>query len=143
MDNRLSFADNIRTLLICQVIAVHAAVTYGAEGGWYFSEPGADRVTSVVLTLFNAVSQSYFMSLLFLLGGFFCVHSLQRTSGARYTLNRLKRLGIPLLTYYLLIGPVTLWLACWIEGTPLPPYWATLNAGPMWFAKALLIFTAL
>ncbi|MEJ2041938.1 MAG: acyltransferase family protein [Reinekea sp.] len=143
MLQRLDFADNIRTVLICQVIMVHAAVTYGGEGGWYFREPTDSLATVVSLTLFNALSQSFFMSLLFLLAGFFTQHSLQRTAVARYWLTRLKRLGLPLLAYYLGVGPLTAWLALQLEGGGDFHYLRSLHAGPMWFAQALLIFTGL
>lgn len=141
-NTRLDFADNIRTLLICQVIMVHAAVTYGGEGGWYFAEPVAHMPTIIGLTLFNALSQSFFMSLLFLIAGFFTVISLQRNTFGRYLAGRLTRLGLPLLTYYWLIGPLTLWLALTIEGQVEQfNYFTAIHAGPMWFAQALLIFT--
>lgn len=138
---RLDFADNIRTLLICQVIMVHAAVTYGGEGGWYFEEPTQDMTSIIGLTLFNALSQSFFMSLLFLLAGFFSWMSLQRSSTGSYVVGRLKRLGIPLLAFYVGIGPLTNWIALTMEGNDNFEYIQSFHAGPMWFAQALLIFT--
>jgi hypothetical protein len=60
---RLLYIDNLRTLVIIMVILVHLAVTYGGEGSWYYKEGRADTPTSIVLTIHNAISQSFFMGL--------------------------------------------------------------------------------
>jgi surface polysaccharide O-acyltransferase-like enzyme len=139
---RFDFADNIRTLLICQVVMVHASVTYGGEGGWYFSENSTSEVSSILLTLFNAVSQSFFMSLLFLIAGFFTQRSLSKQPSGKYTIGRLKRLGIPLLFFYFVLGPLTIWQSIRLDQLPSIPYLHAVHSGPMWFAQALLMFTA-
>ncbi len=36
---RTEWIDRVRVLLTILVIAVHAGVTYGSEGGWYYQQP--------------------------------------------------------------------------------------------------------
>jgi surface polysaccharide O-acyltransferase-like enzyme len=67
--SRLLYIDNPRTMVIVMVILVHLSVTYGGEGSWYYKEGRADLLTGSILSLHNAISQSFFMGLLFLLGG--------------------------------------------------------------------------
>jgi fucose 4-O-acetylase-like acetyltransferase len=70
-----------------------------------------------------------------------------RKGSARFVLDRILRLGIPLIIYGFLIGPVTIALAKAenfqsfgeILGNLLAI--GTFNWGPLWFAQALLIFT--
>jgi len=140
IQKRLYFIDNVRTLLICLVVMVHAAVTYGGEGGWYFVEPTNSMLVTVLLTIFNAVCQSFFMSLLFLVAGYFTIDSFTKTTTSRYLVSRLNRLGVPLLAFYVGIGPLTIYLSDKLDGTVFS-YQLSIHAGPMWFAQALLIFT--
>jgi peptidoglycan/LPS O-acetylase OafA/YrhL len=141
-ESRLFFIDNVRTLLICLVVMVHAAVSYGGEGGWYYAEPTDSMAVTIVLTLFNAVTQSFFMSLLFLVAGYFTIESYSGSHTLRYIVSRLKRLGIPLVAFYVGVGPLTNYIAGFLDGTEFT-YKLSLHVGPMWFAQALLIFTAL
>ena len=50
---RLDWMDRVKILLTFLVIAVHAAVTYGSEGGWYYQEATEDMVSVVLLTMHN------------------------------------------------------------------------------------------
>ena len=139
---RLYFIDNVRTLLIALVIMVHAAVTYGGEGGWYFEEATDSMVVTVLLTMFNAICQSFFMSLLFLIAGYFTADSYAKSSMSRYLMARLNRLGIPLVAFYVGVGPLTIYLSDKLDGS-IFNYRQSFHAGPMWFAQALLIFTGI
>jgi peptidoglycan/LPS O-acetylase OafA/YrhL len=140
---RMQFIDNTRTLLIGLVILVHTAVTYGGEGGWYYEESTGNIVVVVLLTMFNAINQSFFMSLLFLFAGYFTSMSLVGAKTAKFTSGRLIRLGLPLLFFYLVLSPLTIYIAYALEGLDGFNYGSALQSGPMWFAQALLIFTFL
>ena len=63
--HRMAYVDNLKIVLTIMVVVVHAAVTYGSEGGWYYEEATEDLVTIIPLTLLSAVFQSFFMSLFF------------------------------------------------------------------------------
>ena len=89
--NRLLFIDNLRTVMIVLVILVHLSVTYGGEGSWFYKERPADMPTVTALSFFNAVTQSYFMGLLFLLAAYFTPSSYDR-KGPRPFLRLAPRL---------------------------------------------------
>ncbi len=56
---RLYFVDNLRVLLITLVIMLHLSVTYGGSGGWYYSDGEPDQISGIVLTIQNAINQSF------------------------------------------------------------------------------------
>lgn len=148
--SRLLFVDNLRTLMIVKVILVHLAITYGGMGGWYYSERPVDTLSFVVLTFHNAVNQSFFMGLLFLLSAYLTVGSYDRKGPKSFLRDRLLRLGIPLLVFEFIIHPLQLYPlirvgAIEIEGSfgaRLVRYYTSfhLGSGPLWFVETLLIF---
>jgi glucan biosynthesis protein C len=139
---RTDWIDRIRVLLTILVIAVHAGITYGSEGGWYYQQPTDSLMVVVPLTLISAVSQSFFMSLFFFVSGYFIPGSYEKKGLWRFTAGRLIRLGIPCLLFMFGVGPLTIYLAdTRLEGLGFR-YWDSIHIGPLWFARALLIFTA-
>ncbi len=148
--SRLAFIDNLRTVIIVLVIMVHLAVTYGGEGSWYYKEGKPDPLSGTVLTLHNGINQSFFMGCLFLVSGYFTPASLDRKGPRRFLIDRLLRLGIPMLFYDLVIHPFMIyWLARnavidlgtfrnWAAN-----YYTTfhIGRGPLWFVEALLLFS--
>jgi glucan biosynthesis protein C len=152
---RLSFFDNIRWLIIVFVVMVHSAVTYSNIGGWYYYEPvKLDFPSFIIFWIFLTFTQAYFMGLLFLIAGYFVPGSLDRKGWAGFLKGRAARLGIPTLLYMLLINPaIDYYLLAFQWTGPRPPvdmyfmtYIQSLHflscSGPMWFALALLIFSA-
>lgn len=151
---RLFFIDNIRWLMIIFVVMVHAAVTYSNIGSWYYIEPAKlDNGTLAFFAIFELFTQAYFMSLLFLISGYFVPGSFDRKGFSRFLRDRAVRLGIPTLFYMLFIdSAINYYFLAFQWTTPRPPvaeyfldYLLTLNflseSGPMWFALALLIFS--
>jgi peptidoglycan/LPS O-acetylase OafA/YrhL len=98
----LFFIDNLRIALIMLVIAHHAGQAYGPTGDfWYFEN--SERAS--ILWAFFAVNRSFFMSLFFMISGYFLPASYDR-KGARDFLNdRLRRLGVPLLVFFFIVIP--------------------------------------
>ncbi len=140
------FIDHLRIVLTVLVVFHHAANTYGAVGGWYWR---AVEAPSLPLILFGTVNQAFFMGFFFLLAGYFTPPAFDRKGGAQFFADRAVRLGIPLLFYGFVIGPMTVALAqTQTEGTAfLDNLWslwsqAYFGIGPLWFAEALLIFAA-
>jgi peptidoglycan/LPS O-acetylase OafA/YrhL len=150
---RLLYVDNLRTLVIIMVIFVHLGVTYGGEGSWYYKEGPPDLPTAIVLTIHNAISQSFFMGLLFLLSAYFTAASCDRKGPGPFLRDRFLRLGIPLLVYEFLIQPFLVCLLFKARVITLPGsmwdylgrYYTSfhLGSGPLWFVEALLIFSVL
>jgi len=145
---RTDFLDRIRVTLTALVILHHAAIMFGASGGWYLIYPTTHVAERLPLTIFVSVNQAFFMGFFFLLSGYFSAMSYERKGTARFARDRLLRLGIPLLVYGFVLGPLTVALAATREGEPFFATWAALtarlyfNIGPLWFALALLIFSA-
>jgi peptidoglycan/LPS O-acetylase OafA/YrhL len=147
-EQRTVFIDHLRVLLTLLVIAHHTAITYGAEGGWYFHETGTPRWSNLLLLVFCTVNQAFFMGFFFLLAGYFTPPAYDRKGIYGFFRDRLIRLGIPLFVYSVAIGPLTIALAQMSNGKQFTDTLARLfnrgqiEVGPMWFVEALLIFSA-
>ena len=140
--------DLLRGLCTLLVVLHHAAITYGAIGGWYYREVATSpRLDVQLLVFFCTVNQAWFMGLFFLLAGYFTPPALARKGVADFVRGRLLRLGVPLLVYGTLIGPATIALAATARGKPWADSFLTLlqhntfENGPLWFAQALLLMT--
>lgn len=142
---RAYFLDRIRVILTFLVIAHHSAITYGASGGWFVKLAPGEGPTALLLTLFTAVNQAFFMGFFFLISGYLTPSSYDRKGWAAYTRDRLLRLGVPTLVFGLILGPLTVAIAA--SGWDFVGQWFTLMAqfrfiiGPMCLVFALLIFT--
>lgn len=146
----LIFVDNLRILLIVLVILVHLAITYGAPlGSWYYHEGHPGMIQSLIYISFLAVNQSFFMGFFFMISGYFTPGSYERKGAWFFFRDRLRRLGIPLLFYVILIDPIinyALEMSKGFEGSFLDflgLYTASydgLGSGPLWFVETLLIF---
>ena len=141
------YIDRLRTVMTVLVILHHTAITYGAAGGWFWNElkPSA-APSSLLLTLFVATNQAYFMGFFFLLAGYFTPRSLERKCYASFLKDRFLRLGLPLLAFIVILGPLTAAIVTVMQGQG---FWPTIEFlwqhqriinGPLWFAEALLIF---
>ncbi len=145
---RTDFIDRLRVLLTVLVILHHTAITYGGSGGWFYREvrdPGT--ASSLLLTVFCAVNQSFFMGTFFLLAGCFTPASLARKGVQAFVRDRFLRLGLPLAVFGFVLGPLTVALAGMPAGRGVVDTWLAMLAdgrfviGPLWFAWALLIFS--
>lgn len=130
------------------VVLHHTAITYGAAGGWYWRELAPDASwSSKLLVFFCTVNQAWFMGLFFLLAGYFTPAALRAKGPGGFLRDRFVRLGLPLLVYGFVIGPATIALARTARGEAftdtLLRLWqqGRFEAGPLWFAWALLLFT--
>ena len=129
------------------VLFHHTAITYGAPGGWFYNElhPSASP-SSFLLTLFVSTNQAYFMGFFFLLAGYFTPASLERKGYPGFLRDRFLRLGMPLLAFILVLGPLTAAMVAAYDGRGFwrvfPYLWnhAIIINGPLWFAQALLMF---
>ncbi len=141
--------DALRGAATLLVVFHHTAITYGAIGGWYLREvaPGSS-LSGTLLVLLCTVNQAFFMGLFFLLAGYYTPEALERKGPLRFLADRLRRLGLPLLFYGFVLGPLTIALAQTAQRQPfaasLLRLWgqARFEAGPLWFAQALLMFAA-
>lgn len=148
MPARDFYIDRLRTVMTAFVILHHTAITYGAIGGWFWHEvEPSGALSSQLLILFCTTNQAYFMGFFFLLAGYFTPPSLERKGYARFIGDRFLRLGLPLLAFILILGPLTAAIVTAAQGKG---FWPTIEYlsshgriinGPLWFAQALLIFS--
>lgn len=141
---RLGYVDNLRVLLTVLVLAHHSALTYGALPLWYWTEP-SDSPSGIALMLLVIVNQSYFMGFFFMLSGLFVPGSVDRKGPGAFAWDRVVRLGIPLVAFWLVARPV-LYLPSWPEheadGESFLRFWFTVgDAGPLWFVEVLLVMS--
>ncbi|MBN2316093.1 MAG: acyltransferase family protein [Sedimentisphaerales bacterium] len=147
---RLFFIDNLRILLITLVIMEHLSITYGGPGSWYYKEIEPDKISFIVLSWHNATNQAYFMGFLFLIAGYFTPGSYDRKGPRRFFKDRLLRMGIPMLCYDFVIGPLVAYplirTGAWKTSSSYRDYLARyytrfhVGTGPLWFVETLLIF---
>jgi glucans biosynthesis protein C len=150
MSVRLLYVDNLRIFCIAIVVLIHTAVTYSCIGSWYYTEPTTlSGPEQLFFFLFQSHAQGFSMSLFFFIAGYFIPASLERKGTKTFILDRLKRLGIPVLIYIFLIHPICVKLAYpqvnivkyTMEGFNHLDFLG--RTGPLWFALALLIFSIL
>ena len=150
---RLYYIDNLRILLTILVILHHLAIAYGGPGDFPYVEEGEmGTVSSILITLFLAINQSFFMGIFFMISSYFTPGSVDRKGARSYLKDRLKRLGIPLLLYIVVIDPLLSYGMSRHYGFKgslgeflslyLKPY-QRLGVGPLWFVEALLILSFL
>ncbi len=146
---RLLYLDNLRIFLIALVVLVHIAVTYGPVGYWYYFER-TGLPSTYILALLVSISQAFLIGLFFMVSAFFTPASYNRKGPDSFIRGRLKRLGIPLLFYITVIGPVLLFLDQQIINSSKVNFFyfyfeeiikkAHIDTGPLWFVQALLFF---
>jgi hypothetical protein len=147
---RLLYIDNLRILLTILVIMHHFAIGYGGPGTFYYTEDGPmSDISEILMTLLLAINQAFFMGFFFMISSYFSPGSIDRKGTGRFLKDRLKRLGIPLLFYMLVIAPLLSYGSARLQGYDVPlgqhlayqySAIANFNASQMWFIAALLIF---
>ncbi len=145
--SKIYYLDYAKVLLTVLVILHHVSITYGAPGGWYFRQPTSQEWAKVILTLFVATNQAFFMGLFFLLSSYFIEPSYRRKGAKKFVLDRLKRLGIPLVFYSLVLSPLMNFLVYRYghhHQVTFPEFIAGydnwIDPGVLWFTAALLLF---
>src|SRR3974377_582496 len=105
---RMLFVDNLRWTVILLVISMHAADTYSPLGSWYFTDRRPLSPAQLfTFALWQTYLQSFFMGLLFFLAGLFVPASYDRKGPTKFLRERAFRLGLPVLFYMFLLGPIT------------------------------------
>ena len=142
--------DALRASVTLLVVLHHTSITYGGAGGWFYREiPSSGALSSLLLTLFCAVNQAWFMGLFFLVAGYLTPGAVDRHGVTAFVRERALRLGLPLLVFGVLIGPATIAMVQAVTRgrgffDVLLQRWQSgaFEPGPLWFCEALLIFAA-
>ncbi|MEZ4680856.1 MAG: acyltransferase family protein [Caldilineaceae bacterium] len=150
--SRLFFLDHLRAALVILVVLHHVAVIYGEGTAFYYVDPASqESLTYLFLLVFVLANQAWFMGALFLLAGYFTPGSYDRKGAGAFLKDRLLRLGIPLMLWIFVLGPLTS-MGFYLEPNPRiagPLSWQSfwqaypylLGLGPLWFVALLLIFS--
>jgi hypothetical protein len=141
---RSFFLDGVKIFCTQLVLVHHISSGFGAPGfGWAFvlgQYPG--NTFGRLLTSWLLIpNQSWFMSILFFVGGIFVPSSLGRKGLAEFVRDKLKRLGWPLVVTYFVVIPLSygLWGVVFCGGGALS--YMMFNEGVTWFLAPLLIFS--
>jgi len=149
---RFAYLDNVRSLVIFLVIAMHSAVTYSGMGGWYYKEGSPERLSTLEMIsfgFFQSSLQAWFMGILFFISAFLATRALAKRGALNFIMERLFRLGVPLLVYVFVVSPFNMFvlLKHYAQYTLKQNYiWYIKNlswlssTGPLWFAQVLLLF---
>ena len=101
--NRLAFLDNLRTLMVLLVLIFHSGASYGsAVEFWPFHEENPSKI----IDLFMFLLDTFMMSILFFIAGYFALPSLQKRGVWHFLKDKLKRLGLPWLIVTILLLPL-------------------------------------
>lgn len=146
---RLYYLDHLRAALVILVVLHHVALVYGAGAPFYYVEPPFTApLVFLGLLIFALFNQAWFMGALFLLAGYFTPRSYDRKGRGAFLKGRLLRLGVPLLVFTFVLGPLSA-VGYWqmpsaLTGITTPLTWqaypALIGMGPLWFVALLLVF---
>jgi len=148
---RLLYIDNVRTALITLVVLGHVAITYVAEGDWYYYEAGETSTAAFIIIMpLMAIGAAFLLGLFLMIAGYFTPRAYDRKGFGAFLVDRLKRLGIPLLFYEVILLPPIYYALDVHDGTQgslwkwLAGYFPSRESfaeGPVWFLGTLLIFS--
>jgi peptidoglycan/LPS O-acetylase OafA/YrhL len=140
------WADDLKVWLVVGVIAAHAVAAWTANEGWVLQEPPVREPLLTLLSLASLVGVLFGRATFFLIAGSFTPPSLARKGPRRFVLDRLLRLGVPLLFFLVVMAPVVEFAsddADWDRGFPafVAYTWQHPAPGPTWFLEVLLLFS--
>lgn len=132
--------ENLKVVLVAGVIVAHAFITYGDIGSWPYRDVSESDAFNIVAALAVGLGSLFAMGLFFLLAGLLTPGPLARKGTAGFLRDRVLRLGVPFAAYVVLVTPL-LELVADDDAGSFGSEVARLDAGPLWFAGALLLFS--
>jgi len=81
MKQRIWYIDNLRIFLTFLVVAHHWAISNGAPGDTYYSEANIGPVSTLLLSIFVATNQAFFMGFFFFISAYFVPSSYKKRGG--------------------------------------------------------------
>lgn len=148
---RYDYLDNIKWFLTIIVIVFHSAITARTKelDNIFFNLPPVIKTMQwqyKLLGEFTGIFASFFMSLFFFISAYFVVPSFNRKGAAHFILDKLKRLGVPVLITVFILTPLMLFPSGWsyidVFTRLYIPMLKTGNFifGVTWFCWALIVF---
>ena len=144
---RITGFDTLRFLMVFLVIALHSAMTYMEYGvpWWYV----IDDHKNLFFTYFVVLFDSFPMSVLFFLAGYFAYSSYYKNGLVIFLKDKALRLGVPWLLGVILVAPLLARSSFIALGYPPPGMFSFVTQyflgplyqqGPYWFLGILLFF---
>jgi glucan biosynthesis protein C len=152
-DRRFHSLDAVRASALMAGIVLHTSMSF-LPGFREVNWPLSDDSTSAGLGVGFFVIHMFRMSLFFIIAGFFARVLHQRLGTGGLIRNRLRRIGLPLAAFYLVVMPPTIIALVWgarqlgIQGPPrmpppIPMVGPPVPWGHLWFLYLLLVLYAL
>lgn len=151
--DRFHALDAVRACALLAGIVLHAIMSF-LPGFREVNWPLSDNSTSAGLGVLYFVIHLFRMSLFFIIAGFFARLLYHRLGTGGFIKNRLRRIGLPLIAFYLVVMPLTVIAIIWgarqlgIQGppkmeSPIPIIGPPVPWGHLWFLYLLLVIYAL
>jgi hypothetical protein len=140
---RRPYLDVLKVAVIIGVIGGHAWAGYTALGGWPYSDVREVSLAPASLVIAEAVLGPFglfCMGLLFLVSGLLSIPSMRRKGPWRFALDRVRRLGVPLLVFTVVLWPPVRAVLEHLAGRPATPWWVP-DPEQLWFLEVLVIFS--
>ena len=138
--SRLYYLDNLKSCLTLLVVVHHTLGAFGGIGSLGLSVGNFRTPFQVFTGTLQILNQAYFMSLFFFISAYLTPASLDKKGPAAFLADRLRRLGLPFLAFFFVVGPLqTLYVDYFVRQVPLS---YNPNAGQCWFVGWLLVFNA-
>ncbi|MBB6446820.1 acyltransferase family protein [Bacillus benzoevorans] len=134
-NEQIHYFNNIKSFLALLVVFFHTSSGYGGEGGWYYVEQSDNLISTSILTLLNALCQSFFMGLFFFLSAYFIPKSYEKRGTFLFLKSRILKLLVPALFYFFVLNPLCIYLVS------KQSYFSSLDFYNTWFIMALLYFS--
>ncbi len=138
--------DNLKVALVAGVIVGHTTIAWTGIGEWVFEEPHLGEPWFSIISMF-LIAAMFGMALFFFIAGMYTAPSLDRKGTRRFLIDRVFRLGIPMLVFIVAMSPVIEYADPDNAGST-GGFWAfTVDIwwppapGPTWFLGVLLIFS--
>ena len=147
---RITGFDSLRFLMVFMVIALHSAMTYMEYPvlWWYV----LDDHKSLLFTFLVVFLDSFPMSVLFFLAGYFALPSFNKKDPSAFLKNKFLRLGIPWILGVVFVAPFLARTTMIALGYPPPDMLSFITRlflgpfyqqGPYWFLGILFFFMIL
>lgn len=149
MTNKQRFVglDSLRIMMVILVIALHAGMTYmDYRPDWWYV---LDNSTSLGFTILVVVIDTFPMTVLFFLSGYFAPPSYAKRGRAEFLKDKFMHIGIPWLLGVLFVAPFfsrATFIALGYPSMPIHTYFTTYFFSPLyqqahyWFLGILLFF---
>ena len=147
LTDRVVAVDALRMLLVAWVIGCHALLGYAVIGGWPYDEVAEVHLppeVELVLAVILGPTALFVIGTFFFLAGMFAPGERSRHGTGGFVRRRTVRLGLPWLSFVVLLWPACMWMAYRAAGYDISfgeaflrrqPF---LDSGPLWFAQVLL-----